>query len=220
MTYSYACAVERIARLDEVQHRVLAAGADMTEVFIAFTHDSFPNQELRGVNVRQFICGCAVLRYPSGVDVSGVAILQNLANQRLDGVCIDCLVERGRIIVLKGFVLCREGVAIVDGSPRLNTALIRSDGEGGEHIIVFHIPAVYELEVITVPIVTVVLGIAGEGNHIDFRAFPSSLSQCSETNEHGKAHEQGYDQHCAFTLNSKCHILSFSAHPGNKKSAL
>ena len=211
-----------MALLDEIQHRVLAAGADMSELLIPLAHDSFPNQELRGVHMGQLIRCSAVLRYPSGVDAAVIAVLQNPANQRLDSICVYGLVERGRIIIPKGFIFRRERVAVVDGRTRLNTvrhlAIIGADSEGGKHIVSLHIPAVHELEVVTIPAIFVGLRVAGEGNHIDFRALPSGLGRSSKADEHGKAHEQGHDQRHAFPLYSRCHILSFSAHLGNKKA--
>ena len=195
----------------------------MTEVFIAFTHDGLPNQKLGRVDVGQFIrCG-AVLGHPGGVDIAVVAVLQNPANQRLDGVGIDGLVERGRVVVPKGFVLRRKGMGVVDGSPRLDTighlSLIGADGESGEHIIGFHIPAIHELEIVPIPMVAVAFRVTGEAHHIDLRALSRSLGGSAETDEHGKAHEQSHEQCHAFPLYSRCHILSFSAHLGNKKSA-
>ena len=196
---------ERVACLDEVQDSILATGADMAETLVTFAHDGFPNQELRGIDVGQLVRTRGVLRHPIRVNGAGVAILYNAPDERLDRIPIDGFVVSRGVVVPKGFVFGGEGFAVVDGDARFDTvrhfALVGANTECGEHIIGVHVPAVHELEIIPLPMVTVGVRAARETDHIDFGALPSGLGRDAKTDEHGKAHEQSHDQ---------CHTFSFN----------
>ena len=96
-------AEQRVSGSNAGLTRILTAGAYQIEVFITFTDDCLPYEDLRGHVVSQLIRVAVILRTPGCGDITLEAVLHNSAEQKLDRIRFDGAVVAGRIVVPEVF---------------------------------------------------------------------------------------------------------------------
>ena len=97
----------------------------MSKILISFSDDGFPNKDLGSICFRNFIGAFGVLRYPAGADIPGIAVLQDSADQQLDGIRLNGVVVFRRVVVPIIFSFLFYRITILHRNPRFNAVTDR-----------------------------------------------------------------------------------------------
>ena len=113
-------AIQRMIGRNHRQDRVIAAGAHMVKVCIAFAHNRFPNEQLGSEGVGHLVRIGIVLRSPRGGKVALIAILHDAAQQQLNVIRLDSVVVLAGIVIPEILTEAVIGIADLSGKAGLD----------------------------------------------------------------------------------------------------
>ena len=197
---------------DGVQHRIIFARIDLTEVAVTLAHDGFPDQKLSCHRMSKGITA-GILGTPAQRHRAGIAVLKNTTDEGLNLVTGDGAVQFFGEVIPEIFVpagkhftgiLCNAGFdAVADisviGIHRSDVGVVALGGNPAIHVMQFGVA----------PAVEVRFAVTRETDHVNFCLFTGSVGGDGTTAQKcHQAHHHSHSQGGASFENTRVHCKS------------